>query len=96
MALSEVQVQDLLMLRRLFFVKLGRLIQARKALVLKISQHSKQHSMLTDMKAWAEQVEQNIDEEHRAARHAMTAIWLGVSGWCTHNDCCMAHRADVL
>lgn len=96
MALSEGQVQDLLMLRRLLFVKLGQLTQARKALVLKISQHSKQHSMLTDIKAWAEQVQQNADEERRAARHAMTAIWLGVSGWRSHNDCCVAHGKELM
>ena len=78
-------MQDLLVLRHLFFSRIGQLTAERIKLMQQMAENS-QH--LSDIKAWAEQLQQNIQEEHQMYLTNLVAIYLGVSAvyagmyWC--------------
>lgn len=75
MNMSKEQVQDILILRRLFFENLGRILRIRKALAVNMSNHDHQ---LTDMAKWSQLIQQTVQEEQDMFEHMMVATRIGV------------------
>ena len=76
LALSQSQKDDILMLRRLFFSELGRLSQERQDLYDSMARHS---NRLSRVKAYAEQLQQNVTAQHQTYLQMLQALYLGVS-----------------
>lgn len=73
---SEQQLQDMLAVRRLFFGQIGRLLKERESLIDCMFTHSNQ---LSNVRIWAERLQQNIAEEHEMYVQNLAASYLGVS-----------------
>ena len=63
------------MLRRVFFSKLGRLIQERRALLQALAMRD---SKLAKLKDCSERLQQNVTEQHQAYLQMLQALYLGV------------------
>ena len=75
MAFNKDQIQDLLVLRALFFTRVGALTQERKSLMRQMAQSQD----LCHVKTSAARLQQNIEEEHQMYVHMVVAVQLGVS-----------------
>lgn len=71
---SENQIQDLLVLRRLFLGRLGTLLSECKNLMWQIAQYRES----ADLHHWAACLERNITEEHQTYLQNSTVQYLGV------------------
>ena len=76
MSYSEAQLQDMLVLRYLTFAEIGRLTSERIHLTSQMTQHSQQ---LQNVQAWAQRIQQNVQEEHAIYVQSAVAGYLGVS-----------------
>ena len=88
---SEQQLQDFLVVRRLFFTQLGRLLKEREVLIDRMVSHSDQ---LANVRVWAERLQQNIAEEHEMYVQNLTATFLGVRY--VMSCCSPKHKASML
>ena len=75
MGYSESQLQDLLAIRWLFYAQLGRLLKERNTLLDLMARHSDQ---LSNVRMWAERLQQSIAEEHEMYIQNIAATYLGV------------------
>lgn len=89
---TEGQMQDLLVLRHLFFSRVGQLTSERIKLMQQMAENSQN---LSEVGAWAERLRQNILEEHQMYLSNMTAIYLGVRS-IAHSHKLLAPAATVL
>ena len=89
MAFDQDQVQDLLVLRVLFFTRVGALTQERKSLMRQMAQSQD----LCHVKTSAARLQQNIEEEHRMYVQMVVAVQLGVS---PEEPCYICCREPVL
>lgn len=86
MQFSKSQVQDLLTLRLLFYAHFGRLSLERTSLISKVSKYSQQAS---NVKTWAERIQENVEEEQRMTMQMLIATRFGVGlPRPSHFPCC--------